>query len=290
MLYGAIEAGGTKFVCAVGNKEYKTLDKISIETTNPEETLEQVIYFFNKYKAEISSIGIGSFGPIDSDINSDKYGFITNTPKLLWKDFNFLGTLKSVFNIPMYWTTDVNASANGEYHFGHGEDLSSIVYVTIGTGVGGGAIQNGEFIGGASHPEMGHMIVHPHSSAEKSGNCPYHDFCLEGLASGPAIEHRTGVKGKDLDTNSIEWDIEAYYIAQAVYNITYTLRPERVILGGGVMNKELLLEKVQKQYQELAGNYLDIDDIKTYIVMPKLGDEAALKGCYKLAEKAENNE
>lgn len=290
MLYGAIEAGGTKFVCAVGNKEYKTLDKISIETTNPEETLEQVIYFFNKYKAEISSIGIGSFGPIDSDINSDKYGFITNTPKLLWKDFDFLGTLKSVFNIPMYWTTDVNASANGEYHFGHGEDLSSIVYVTIGTGVGGGAIQNGEFIGGASHPEMGHMIVHPHSSAEKSGNCPYHDFCLEGLASGPAIEHRTGVKGKDLDTNSIEWDIEAYYIAQAVYNITYTLRPERVILGGGVMNKELLLEKVQKQYQELAGNYLDIDDIKTYIVMPKLGDEAALKGCYKLAEKAENNE
>ncbi|MBZ6527222.1 ROK family protein [Aerococcaceae bacterium DSM 111021] len=290
MLYGAIEAGGTKFVCAVGNKEYKTLDKISIETTNPEETLEQVIYFFNKYKAEISSIGIGSFGPIDSDINSDKYGFITNTPKLLWKDFNFLGTLKSVFNIPMYWTTDVNASANGEYHFGHGEDLSSIVYVTIGTGVGGGAIQNGEFIGGASHPEMGHMIVHPHSSAEKSGNCPYHDFCLEGLASGPAIEHRTGVKGKDLDTNSIEWDIEAYYIAQAVYNITYTLRPERVILGGGVMNKELLLEKVQNQYQELAGNYLDIDDIKTYIVMPKLGDEAALKGCYKLAEKAENNE
>lgn len=290
MLYGAIEAGGTKFVCAVGNKEYKTLDKISIETTNPEETLEQVIYFFNKYKAEISSIGIGSFGPIDSDINSDKYGFITNTPKLLWKDFDFLGTLKSVFNIPMYWTTDVNASANGEYHFGHGEDLSSIVYVTIGTGVGGGAIQNGEFIGGASHPEMGHMIVHPHSSAEKSGNCPYHDFCLEGLASGPAIEHRTGVKGKDLDTNSIEWDIEAYYIAQAVYNITYTLRPERVILGGGVMNKELLLEKVQNQYQELAGNYLDIDDIKTYIVMPKLGDEAALKGCYKLAEKAENNE
>lgn len=290
MLYGAIEAGGTKFVCAVGNKEYKTLDKISIETTNPEETLEQVIYFFNKYKAEISSIGIGSFGPIDSDINSDKYGFITNTPKLLWKDFDFLGTLKSVFNTPMYWTTDVNASANGEYHFGHGEDLSSIVYVTIGTGVGGGAIQNGEFIGGASHPEMGHMIVHPHSSAEKSGNCPYHDFCLEGLASGPAIEHRTGVKGKDLDTNSIEWDIEAYYIAQAVYNITYTLRPERVILGGGVMNKELLLEKVQNQYQELAGNYLDIDDIKTYIVMPKLGDEAALKGCYKLAEKAENNE
>lgn len=290
MLYGAIEAGGTKFVCAVGNKEYKTLDKISIETTNPEETLEQVIYFFNKYKAEISSIGIGSFGPIDSDLNSDKYGFITNTPKLLWKDFDFLGTLKSVFNIPMYWTTDVNASANGEYHFGHGKDLSSIVYVTIGTGVGGGAIQNGEFIGGASHPEMGHMIVHPHSSAEKSGNCPYHDFCLEGLASGPAIEHRTGVKGKDLDTNSIEWDIEAYYIAQAVYNITYTLRPERVILGGGVMNKELLLEKVQNQYQELAGNYLDIDDIKTYIVMPKLGDEAALKGCYKLAEKAENNE
>lgn len=287
MLYGAIEAGGTKFVCAVGNKEYQTLDKISIETTNPGETLEQVIQFFNQYRDQLSSFGIGSFGPIDSELDSPTYGFITNTPKLLWKDFDFLGTLKAAFNVPMYWTTDVNASAYGEYHFGHGEDLSSLVYVTIGTGVGGGAIQNDEFIGGASHPEMGHMIVHPHSSATQAGNCPYHDFCLEGLASGPAIEHRTGYKGKDLDPNSIEWDIEANYIAQAVYNITYILRPKIVILGGGVMHKEGLLEKVQDNYQKLAGNYLEIDDLKDYIVLPKLGDDAAVKGCYKLAEKAQ---
>ncbi len=290
MLYGAIEAGGTKFVCSVGNKEYQTLDKISIETTNPVETLEQVIHFFNKYKEQISSFGIGSFGPIDCDKNSPTYGFITNTPKLLWKDFDVLGTLKSEFNVQMYWTTDVNASAYGEYHFGHGEDLSSLVYVTIGTGVGGGAIQNGEFIGGASHPEMGHMIVHPHSSATQGGICPYHDFCLEGLASGPAIEHRAGIKGNDLDPQSVEWEIEAYYIAQAVYNITYLLRPERIILGGGVMNKESLLEKVQESYQKLAGDYLNIDDIKRYIVLPKLGGEAAIKGCYKLAEKAKNKE
>ncbi|MRJ47245.1 ROK family protein [Fundicoccus ignavus] len=288
MLYGAIEAGGTKFVCSVGNKEYQTLDKISIETTDPKETLKQVIHFFNKYKEQVSSFGIGSFGPIDCDKNSPTYGFITNTPKLLWKDFDVLGTLKSEFNVPMYWTTDVNASAYGEYHFGHGEDLSSLVYVTIGTGVGGGAIQNGEFIGGASHPEMGHMIVHPHSSATQGGICPYHDFCLEGLACGPAIEHRAGIKGNDLEPESVEWEIEAYYIAQAVYNITYLLRPERVILGGGVMNKESLLEKVQESYQKLAGDYLEIDDIKRYIVLPKLGGEAAVKGCYKLAEKAFN--
>lgn len=290
MLYGAIEAGGTKFVCSVGNKEYQTLDKISIETTNPMETLKQVIHFFNKYKEQVSSFGIGSFGPIDCDKHSPTYGFITNTPKLLWKDFDVLGTLKSEFNVPMYWTTDVNASAYGEYHFGHGEDLSSLVYVTIGTGVGGGAIQNGEFIGGASHPEMGHMIVHPHSSATQGGICPYHDFCLEGLACGPAIEHRAGIKGNDLDPQSVEWEIEAYYIAQAVYNITYLLRPERIILGGGVMNKESLLEKVQESYQKLAGDYLNIDDIKRYIVLPKLGGEAAIKGCYKLAEKAKNKE
>lgn len=290
MLYGAIEAGGTKFVCSVGNKDYQTLDKISIETTNPVETLEQVIHFFNKYKEQLSSFGIGSFGPIDCDKHSPTYGFITNTPKLLWKDFDVLGTLKSEFNVPMYWTTDVNASAYGEYHFGHGEDLSSLVYVTIGTGVGGGAIQNGEFIGGASHPEMGHMIVHPHSSATQGGICPYHDFCLEGLACGPAIEHRAGIKGNDLDPQSVEWDIEAYYIAQAVYNITYFLRPERIILGGGVMNKDSLLEKVQESYQKLAGDYLNIDDIKRYILLPKLGGEAAIKGCYKLAEKAKNKE
>lgn len=290
MLYGAIEAGGTKFVCSVGNKEYQTLDKISIETTDPKETLKQVIHFFNKYKEQVSSFGVGSFGPIDCDKNSPTYGFITNTPKLLWKDFDVLGTLKSEFNVPMYWTTDVNASAYGEYHFGHGEDLSSLVYVTIGTGVGGGAIQNGEFIGGASHPEMGHMIVHPHSSATQGGICPYHDFCLEGLACGPAIEHRAGIKGNDLEPESVEWEIEAYYIAQAVYNITYLLRPERIILGGGVMNKESLLEKVQDSYQKLAGDYLEIDDIKRYIVLPKLGGEAAIKGCYKLAEKVKNKE
>ncbi|MRI82594.1 ROK family protein [Aerococcaceae bacterium DSM 109653] len=288
MLYGAIEAGGTKFVCSVGNEEYQTIDKISIKTTDPKETLEQVIHFFNKYKEQLSSFGIGSFGPIDCDKHSPTYGFITNTPKLLWKDFDVLGTLKSEFNVPMYWTTDVNASAYGEYHFGHGEDLSSLVYVTIGTGVGGGAIQNGEFIGGASHPEMGHMIVHPHSSATQGGICPYHDFCLEGLACGPAIEHRAGIKGNDLDPESVEWEIEAYYIAQAVYNITYLLRPERIILGGGVMNKESLLEKVQESYQKLAGDYLEIDDIKRYIVLPKLGGDAAVKGCYKLAEKAFN--
>ena len=254
------------------------------------ETLEQVIHFFNKYKEQLSSFGIGSFGPIDCDKHSPTYGFITNTPKLLWKDFDVLGTLKSEFNVPMYWTTDVNASAYGEYHFGHGEDLSSLVYVTIGTGVGGGAIQNGEFIGGASHPEMGHMIVHPHSSATQGGICPYHDFCLEGLACGPAIEHRAGIKGNDLDPQSVEWDIEAYYIAQAVYNITYLLRPERIILGGGVMNKDSLLEKVQESYQKLAGDYLNIDDIKRYILLPKLGGEAAIKGCYKLAEKVKNKE
>ncbi|WP_338490337.1 ROK family protein [Ruoffia tabacinasalis] len=286
MLYGAIEAGGTKFVCAVGNEKYETIDKISIETSHPEETFEQVINFFNKYSDEMTSIGIGSFGPINNDMNSSKYGYITNTPKLLWKDFDFLGTLQSSFNIPMYWTTDVNASANGEYHFGSGKDLTSIVYITIGTGVGGGAIQNGEYIGGASHPEMGHMIVHPYDDKAEKGICPYHDFCLEGLACGPAIEHRTGVKGKDLDSDSKEWDIEAYYIAQAVYNITYILRPERVILGGGVMHKEMLLEKVQLKYQELAGDYLEIDDIKKYIVLPELGDEAAIKGCYQLAERA----
>lgn len=289
MLYGAIEAGGTKFVCSVGDTEYNTLDKISIKTTSPEETFKELLQFFDQYKDKLISFGIGSFGPIEVDINSDKYGFITNTPKNLWKNFDFLGTLKNEFDIPMYWTTDVNASAYGEYHFGNGEHASSLVYVTIGTGIGGGAIQNGEFIGGISHPEMGHMIVKPYGDSLKKGNCPFHDYCLEGFASGPSIQHRTGVRAELLDENSIEWDIEAYYIAQAVLNITYTIRPELIILGGGVMNKDNLIQKVHENYLKVAGNYLEINDIAQYIVLPKLGGEAAIKGCYKLAEKALSN-
>lgn len=289
MLYGAIEAGGTKFVCAVGDSQYNIKDRVSIPTTTPDETMKEVISFFQKYQNDLSSIGIGSFGPINVDTQSEKFGFITNTPKILWRDFNFVGTIKNEFNLPVYWTTDVNASAYGEYSFREDSDLTSLVYITIGTGVGGGAIQNGKFVGGKSHPEMGHMILLPHPDNSEQGICPSHDFCLEGVACGPAIEHRAGTRAENLASDSKEWDIEAYYIAQAVYNITYMLSPNVIILGGGVMKQPELIEKVRSKFKNLTGEYLEDLDLSNYIVLPKLGDDAAVKGCFKLAEKVLNN-
>lgn len=286
MYYGAIEAGGTKFVCAVGDLKYKIVDKITIPTTTPTETMEQVIHFFNQYRDDLLSIGIGSFGPIDINPRSDLYGYITNTPKKKWNNYNFFGTIKNEFNVPMYLTTDVNSSAYGEYSFRNKDEINNLIYVTIGTGVGGGAVYKGDFVSENSHPEMGHMIVLPDKNMQGTGICPYHNFCLEGLASGPAIENRAGIRAEKLPDNSIEWDIEANYIAQAVYNITYIMRPDIIVLGGGVMKQPNLIEKVREEFKKLTGDYLGDIDVSQYIVAPILGDEAAVKGCFKLAEKS----
>lgn len=169
MLYGSIEAGGTKFVCAVGNEALEIVERVSFPTTVPEETMALAIEFFNKYKEELVAIGVGSFGPIDIHQDSETYGYITSTPKLAWQNYDFVGTLKAAFNLPVAWTTDVNAAAYGEYVFGNGKGLSSVVYYTIGTGVGGGALQEGRFIEGFSHPEMGHMLVVPHPDDKFEG-------------------------------------------------------------------------------------------------------------------------
>lgn len=289
MYYGAIEAGGTKFVCAVGDVEYKIVDRITIPTTTPLETMEQVIRFFNEYRDDLSAIGIGSFGPIDIDHDSEKYGYITNTPKKKWKNYNFLGTIRKEFDLPMYWTTDVNSSAYGEYSFRTSDEVNSLVYITVGTGVGGGAVNNGEFVGEHGHPEMGHMIVLPQTTQKESGICPSHNFCLEGLASGPAIEKRAGMRAEKLPDDSIEWDIEANYIAQAIYNITYIMRPDVIVLGGGVMQQPKLIEKVRFEFKKLTSDYLGDIDADQYIVPPILGNDAAVKGCFKLAEKSLKN-
>lgn len=282
-MLGSIEAGGTKFVCAVGNDELSIEKIVSFPTTTPEETMKQVIDFFKQYK--LDAIGVGSFGPIDINSSSKTYGYITNTPKVGWKNFDFVGNLKKEFNIPIAWTTDVNAAAYGEYVAGAAEGLNSCVYYTIGTGVGAGAIFNGKFVEGFSHPEMGHMIVRRHPQDTYEGNCPYHDDCLEGMASGKAIEKRSGIKGHDLNENDNIWKCEAYYIAQAVYNTTLMLSPEKIILGGGVMKQAHLLERIRKEYSSLMQKYVLTPDLQEYIVTPALGDKAGTTGCLALARE-----
>lgn len=288
MLYGAIEAGGTKFVCAVGNEKLEIVERVSYPTTTPKQTLELVIQFFNQYEQELSCIAVGSFGPIDINSSSKTFGYITSTPKKHWQFFDFVGTLKQAFHLPVVWTTDVNAAGYGEYTCGHGQGLNSLVYFTIGTGIGGCALMNGQFIEGLSHPEMGHMHVKIHTDDPFEGACPYHKNCLEGMASGPAIEKRTGFKGQNLKSDDPFWDIEANYIAQCAYNVTLLFSPEKIILGGGVFKQPILLEKVKKEFTVLIGNYVKTPNIDNYIITPKLEDNAGIIGCLALAKNNSN--
>ncbi|MBO0467604.1 fructokinase ScrK [Enterococcus plantarum] len=282
-LLGSIEAGGTKFVCGVGTDNLDIIEKVSFPTTTPEETMPLVIEFFKKYN--LKAIGIGSFGPIDIQKESATYGHITSTPKIAWQNYDFVGAMKKEFDLPIAFTTDVNAAAYGEYVAGCGKDLSSCVYYTIGTGVGAGAIQDGRFIEGFSHPEMGHMIVRRHSDDQFKGCCPFHDDCLEGMAAGPAIEKRAGKKGQELSEEEPIWDIEAYYIAQAAYNTTLILSPDVIIFGGGVMKQRHMLAKVHQEFEKLINGYVKTPPLKEYIVIPKLDDDPGTIGCLALAKK-----
>ena len=285
-MYGSIEAGGTKFVCAIGDEEMTIKERVSFPTTTPEETMALVIDFFKKYEDQLVGIGIGSFGPIDIHRDSATYGYITSTPKLAWQNFDFVGTMKQAFPIPIAWTTDVNAAACGEYVFGKGKGLSSVVYYTIGTGVGGGALQDGRFVEGFSHPEMGHMLVVPHPDDSFEGSCPFHGNCLEGMAAGPAIEKRLGKKGQELSEDEPFWSIEAEYIAQCAYNTTLMLSPDVIIFGGGVMKQRHMVEKVHQAFERLVNGYVKTPAVADYIVTPELEDNAGTLGCLALAREA----
>ncbi|PCR99057.1 fructokinase ScrK [Lactococcus fujiensis] len=262
---GSIEAGGTKFVLAVGDEKYNILKSIQIPTTSPEETIKKTIAFFKENQVE--AIGIGSFGPIDINHKSPTYGSITTTPKKGWAHFDLLGQLKKELHVPMSFTTDVNASAYGEMIL-TGE--KSLVYFTIGTGIGGGAVQEGQFIGGFSHTEMGHQFVKRHpKDVDFVGICPFHKDCLEGLASGPSIEARTGIRGENLPESHPVWEIQAYYIAQAAVNTTLNFAPEKIVFGGGVMAKPGMLELVKSEFEKLLNGYVDLPgQVNDYLVLP----------------------
>ncbi|MBO0470189.1 ROK family protein [Enterococcus sp. DIV0242_7C1] len=279
--YGSIEAGGTKFVCAVADEELLIIERISIPTTLPEETLAQVFDFFDRY--ELKGLGVGSFGPIDVNEQSETYGYITSTPKNGWRNIDLLGLLKARYALPIAWTTDVNAAAYGEMHLGAGRNTQNCLYLTVGTGVGGGAVVQGSILHGFSHPEMGHISVTRHPEDSFESTCPYHDHCLEGLAAGPAVEKRTGVKGQLVAADHAVWELEAFYLAQALMNYTLILSPEKIILGGGVMKQTHLLEKIRQSLEEQLGDYVSLPD--DYIVGCGLGDNSGTIGCLLLAKE-----
>ncbi|MCW6678377.1 ROK family protein [Anaerococcus sp. NML200574] len=284
-MFGILEAGGTKMICAVGDRNLEVKDEIRIDTRGPVETFADIKDFFAKYKGEIESIAIGSFGPIDVNPDSDDYGKILNTPKEGWKDFNIKKSLEEDFPVPIFVTTDVNASAYGEYKVGSGEGKTSLAYYTVGTGIGGGFVQNDNFIGGASHPEMGHMIIKKDPRDTYEGGCMCHGDCLEGLASGPNIEKRLGKSGQDLDYDDEFWDIEASYLAQAAYNTSLMFSPEVIVFGGGVMQVDGLIEKVREKFEGLMNGYVNLPDLESYIVRPKYDGKSATLGLLILAQK-----
>ena len=290
--YGAIEAGGTKFNCAIFDDSGVLKHKIRIPTKNPDNTLNKVVDFFNantKQSEPIAAIGIGSFGPVDLNKNSPTWGYITKTPKLKWENTDFAGIIGKELNIPVAFDTDVNCATLGEIKAGAAIGLDSIVYITVGTGIGGGVIINGEPLHGITHPEIGHTIVHKHSNdVDFNGCCPFHNNCLEGMASGPSIKKRWGTNGEKLPESHISWDIEAYYLSQGIVNIILTLCPEKIILGGGVMSQMHLFPKIRKSILEMLNSYLSIpqiiENIDSYVVPPGLENNSGIYGAFYLAK------
>lgn len=279
--YGSIEAGGTKFVLAIADEHFNIIKKCKFATTTPQETISKTIKYFKENR--VSAIGLGSFGPIDLNLSSKTYGYITSTPKVGWKNINLVGQLKEALDIPIYFTTDVNASAYGEMK---NTGIKNLVYLTIGTGIGGGAIQNGYFIGGIGHSEMGHQRINRHrDDLTFEGSCPFHGDCLEGVAAGPSLEARTGILGEKIPSDDPIWDILSYYIAQAAINATLTLAPECIILGGGVMEKSNMISLIQKHFISMLNNYIDLPcSVEKYIRLPTVKENgSATLGNFYLA-------
>ena len=283
MRYGGIEAGGTKFVVAISDEQQHIIKQMRIDTEAPAITMPKVVEFFQENP--VSAIGIGCFGPIDIDPQSLNYGYITETPKVGWRNFNFLNVLKKALTVPMYWTTDVNVAAWGEYCLGAGKRSQHLFYSTVGTGIGGSMINNDQFYQARSHPETGHIPVRRYYEDDYKGSCAVHGDCLEGLAAGPAIEARAGVKAKNIASDDDLWQQEAYYLAQACMTYTLLYAPEKIVLGGGVSNQAQLFPLIRNSFEHQLKNYVDVPPLEQYIVHAELGDQAGIVGALLLAEK-----
>jgi fructokinase len=299
LLFGGIEGGGTKFVCAVGTETGKILVETRFRTTTPDETLARSVDFF-KEQAQIlgplASIGVASFGPLDpGPVSSPRgasitFGHILLTPKPGWANADIVGPLRAAFDLPIAFDTDVNGAALGEWRWGAAQGLDTFIYLTIGTGIGGGALVNGKLIHGLLHPEMGHIPL-PHDKALDpfESNCPFHSDCFEGLASGPAMEKRWGQKAETLPPDHPAWELEADYIALALRSFICTLSPQRIVIGGGVAQQPQLMPLIRQKTQATLNKYVQspaiLENIDTYIVPPALGGRAGVLGAIALAQQ-----
>ncbi len=290
-LFGGIEAGGTKFVCAVGSSPDDLRVAPPFPTTTPAATIARAIEFFQQQPEPIAAIGIGAFGPVDPDPDSATYGYITTTPKPGWQQTDLGGQVTRTLGVPMAFDTDVNAAALGEHRWGAAQDIDTLLYLTVGTGIGGGALVQGRLLHGLLHPEMGHIRI-PHNWQDDpfAGVCAFHGDCLEGLAAGPALEARWKQRGETLSPEHPAWALEAHYLALGLVSYICTLAPQRIILGGGVMQQEFLFPLIREKVQALLNGYVQVpailEHINAYIIPPGLGKHAGVLGAIALAEQA----
>lgn len=295
-IFGAIEAGGTKFVCAIGSGPDDLRAQIHFPTTNPEETIAQAADFFNhniRKGEKLASIGIASFGPVDPDVNSLTYGYITATPKPGWSNFNFVGAIKEALTVPVNFDTDVNGAALGEWRWGAAQGLDTFLYMTIGTGVGGGGLSNGKMMHGLVHPEMGHIpLPHNWELDPFPGACPFHGDCLEGMTAGPALEKRWGGRAENFPIDHPAWDLEAHYLAIGLVSLICSISPQKIILGGGVMQQTHLFPMIHEKVVRYLNGYVQspmiLERIDEYIVPPALGNRAGVLGALALAMQVDN--
>lgn len=294
-LIGSVEAGGTKMVCAVGTGPDDIRDEVRFPTTTAAQTLPRVIGYFRTWQAEhgqrIAAIGYGTFGPCDPHPGSPTFGWITKTPKPGWSETDVVGPLREAFGVPVGFDTDVNGAALGEHLWGAARDVGTAVYVTVGTGIGGGILVAGRILHGLVHPEIGHMAVPRDPGRDPfEGTCPFHGDCLEGLAAGPAIAARWRVPAAELAPEHPAWDLEAHYLALMCRTLVCTVSPQRIVLGGGVMGQSRLFPKVRRMTQELLNGYVQapeiLERIEEFIVPPGLGNRAGVAGCMALGERA----
>lgn len=292
-LFGGIEGGGTKFVCAVGTGPDDIRAETRFPTTTPAETLGRAIEFFRQFEG-LSALGFASFGPLDPRLTSPTYGHILPTPKPGWTNADVVGPLRAAFGRPVVFDTDVNGAALAEARWGAAQNCDPVLYLTIGTGIGGGLLVHGQLLHGLLHPEMGHIPL-PRDPRQDPfpGTCPFHGDCFEGLACGPALEKRWGARAETLGPDHPAWDLEAHYIALALRSYICTLSPQKIVIGGGVASQEQMLPLIRRKTQELLNGYVQspaiLDQIDTYIVLPGLGNRAGVLGALALAASADSN-
>jgi fructokinase len=288
-LFGAVEAGGTKFVCAIGDEGGAILAESRFPTADPASTLARVCEFFKGNRTStISALGLACFGPIELDRRSKHFGFIGNTPKHGWKHIDIAGLLQRELACPVGFDTDVNAAALAEHRWGAARETGNLVYVTVGTGIGGGVLVEGVPVHGLMHPEIGHMYPRRHALDESfPGICPYHVDCLEGLASGPAIVARTGRELRHLEPGHPQWQLQADYLGQLCAQLTLCISPERIVIGGGVMDEGRLFPLIRERMSRWLGGYIDRDSMlqnpESYVIAPGLGIQAGVLGALCLA-------